>query len=110
MSQLSKQDKNALDEFKKKLADSSKYDLPNLILFGSKARGNARKNSDLDLLIIFKKLTPQKRWLVSDLATEIFLEREIDISPHVYSKKEYEDFLKLQTPFTLSIKKEGITV
>jgi predicted nucleotidyltransferase len=46
--------KQILDTFRRKLLTRFKDDLISLILFGSVARGAARNNSDIDVLIILK--------------------------------------------------------
>ncbi|MBU4360442.1 nucleotidyltransferase domain-containing protein [Candidatus Parcubacteria bacterium] len=96
--------------FKQKINLSFKSDKPNLILFGSKARGDFNSNSDLDLLVLLQKNTLKKKNLISDFATELALKFDIDLSPHTYSKKEFEYLSNLQTPFTQNIKKEGMRI
>jgi predicted nucleotidyltransferase len=46
--------KQILNKFKQKLLARFKDDLISLVLFGSVARGKARKESDIDVLIILK--------------------------------------------------------
>ena len=46
--------KQILNKFKRKLLIRFKDDLISLVLFGSVARGTARKESDIDVLIILK--------------------------------------------------------
>jgi predicted nucleotidyltransferase len=46
--------KQILNKFKQKLLARFKDDLISLVLFGSVARGTARKESDIDVLIILK--------------------------------------------------------
>lgn len=110
MVKLTQKDKLALSIFKNKLTKALNKDRPHLILFGSKARSDSRPDSDIDVLIIIKEISLQKRQIISDIATEIFLEKQVDISPHVYSQKEYQNFLSLQTPFMLLIKREGLAI
>lgn len=110
MVKLPKKDTIALSDFKHKLAQTLKNEKPKLILFGSKARGDFKRGSDIDVLIILKHSTPEKRRLISDLATDIFLKQKVDISPHIYSRDEYKKFRSLETPFTLLIKQDGIII
>ena len=102
--------KTALMDFKKKLLTALGEDILVLKLFGSQARGDFRKNSDIDILIVLKSLSSRKQHLIVDLTTQILLDHGVDISPHVYSEKDFNYFLHLQTPFTLNIKREGLTL
>lgn len=110
MVNLNKKDKSALLNFKEKINKILEKDNPRLILFGSKARGDSDPNSDIDVLVIVNQLTPENRRVISDAATDVFLKDNIDISPHIYSQKEYKELSSLQTPFMLSIKQEGLAV
>lgn len=105
---LPKNELHALKIFKSRLRTSLKTDQPELTLFGSYARGDFRKDSDLDLLVVLKKVILNKKNLISDLATDLFLQFNTDLSPHIYSKKEFQKLSQLETPFTLMVKKEGI--
>lgn len=110
MTKLPKKDKFILSIFKNQIKEILKEDNPRLILFGSKARGDFGYGSDIDILIILKKVTPEKRDIISDIATEIFLKKGIDLSPHIYSEREYQELLLLQTPFMSTVKQEGVII
>ncbi|MBI2459826.1 MAG: nucleotidyltransferase domain-containing protein [Parcubacteria group bacterium] len=100
----------AIAYFKDRLARTLEDERPKLILFGSKARGDFKPGSDIDILIVLKRTTPEKRRLISDVATDIFLKQQVDISPHIYSSNEYKKLRSLETPFMLSVKQDGITI
>lgn len=110
MVKLLEKEKIVLLDFRKRVNNAFSKDNPRLILFGSKARGDFKSDSDTDILVILKKLTPYKKRTVSDFATDIFLEKNIDISPHIYSEKEFNELSKLETPFMLSVKKDGVRI
>lgn len=62
----------ALDELRRRLFD--KFDIENLILYGSVARGKADEESDLDLLILTAQpLTRLVRHEITDLVFEVNL-------------------------------------
>lgn len=110
MVKLLAKEKSVLFDFKKKVKSVFKKDNPRLILFGSKARGDFKPYSDTDVIVVLKKLTLSKKRVVSDFATDIFLDKNIDISPHIYSEKEFKELLALETPFMLSVKKDGVKI
>ncbi len=82
-----------------------------LILFGSRARGSARVDSDWDLLILLDK----DRRTVSDLDNYVYPFRELgwdinqEINPIVATYKELDTRLH-SIPLYSNIQNEGITL
>jgi predicted nucleotidyltransferase len=81
-----------------------------VILFGSRARGEERADSDWDILI----LTPYSVDLKEEQKYrhklfEIELEYDQAISTFVYSKSQWNDKHKI-TPLFQNIQREGITI
>ena len=81
------------------------------ILFGSEARGNARFDSDVDVLILLdkEKITLRDRQEVTYPLYDVELETGIVISPKVFSKKQWENQLSI-TPFYRNVMKEGVVL
>lgn len=107
---LSPIEKKALKEFKKQTVAKLKNDILALKLFGSKARGDFRKDSDIDILVLLKKSTLKKEDLIFDIAVDILLKYGIDLSVKIFSEKEYEKGLNWQIPFFLSIQREAARI
>ena len=113
---LPKNEKMALNEFKKALLNNFGKELLELKLFGSNARGDYKKTknigemSDTDVFIVLKKNSLKKEDLIFKIAVEILLKYGVDISPKIFSEKEYKERIKLQVPFFLVVKKEGISL
>ena len=82
-----------------------------VILYGSRARGNPNKESDWDLLILLESSDVNKRTEQSFRHHLFDIELEIGelISVFVYSKNDWENKYTI-TPFYKSIKKEGIRI
>lgn len=81
-----------------------------VILFGSRARGDERKDSDWDILVLVPEEADLKREQKFRHAL-FFLELEygIAISTFVHSKRDWEKKYKI-TPLYRNIKKEGLFV
>ncbi len=78
--------KQILNKFKQKLLARFKDDLISLVLFGSVARGTARKESDIDMLIILKD-APASYYdrLKPVIDIELELRNDIEGMPPVFS-------------------------
>ena len=84
-------------------------ELERVILFGSQARGDARADSDIDLLIVLKNpfdySTESNR--ISFLIADICLEHTVLIS---CAFAEYEQFQNRNSGFFRNVRAEGIAV
>jgi predicted nucleotidyltransferase len=81
-----------------------------VILFGSRARGDAKKDSDWDLLILIDSLNiRESEDLFRDKIYDLELETGEIISMFVYNNKDWASRHKI-TPLYKSIKKEGVVL
>lgn len=98
-----------LKEFKQELKSLYGERLNDIILYGSYARGEATKESDIDVMIILKgSVTPGKEIdKMIDVITDINLKYETLISVFPVSN---EDYLNVKSPILINVRREGITV
>lgn len=78
------------------------------ILYGSEARGDARIDSDFDLLLLIPDETPSysdKLFQIGDRMVDIELDEGVNISTLLYRKKEWGAH---RTPFYYNVINEGI--
>ncbi|MCK9150523.1 nucleotidyltransferase domain-containing protein [Methanobacterium alcaliphilum] len=82
-------------------------EIKKIILFGSVARGDDNKDSDIDILIVSTKKDETKDKIMGKI-TDVLLEQGAYISAKVISQKEY-DTLK-NTHFISTITEEGVVI
>ena len=99
------------DEILNRIKNSLHNTVPDatLILYGSFARGDNHKDSDIDLLILLnqEKISFQDEKQITYPLYDIEFETGQIISPLVLSKSDWEKRHRI-TPFYENVKREGI--
>lgn len=82
-----------------------------VILYGSRARGDNKRDSDWDVMILLnrKKVDKKVEQTYRHHLLDIELEIGVPVSVFVYSKSDWEGKYSI-TPLYKSIKKEGILI
>ncbi len=81
-----------------------------VMLFGSRARGDEREDSDWDVLVLTDyPVDLNKEREFRDKTYEVELETEEPISIFVYSKQDWKTTQRV-TPFCQNVSKEGIVL
>ena len=82
-----------------------------IYLYGSRANGNAKKDSDWDLLILLKKdqITSEIENSITDPLYDLEFETGEIISPMIYSQKEWNTKYSI-TPFYKNVMTEGYLI
>lgn len=83
--------------------------LDTILLFGSQARGDARVDSDVDVLVVIRGEFDYAELIkrTSDVVSELSLQHDIMISRFFISKEHFEHD---QNPFLLNVRQEGIRI
>lgn len=82
--------RRAVNEFVMRALERDKDKIKGIILFGSVARGEAKEDSDIDVLMITKKEDFRLRRALAGIAFDILLETGENISVKTLSKDDFE--------------------
>ena len=84
-----------------------KFNLKKIIIFGSFARGDYHKGSDLDLIIVgeFKERFIDRIGKIIELN-----DSDLEIDVMVYTEEEFQKMIKERRPFIEQALEEGIVV
>ncbi len=106
---LTSTQKKAIEVLKTKLLEL--FDIEQLILFGSTARGDFDDESDIDLLVLTKsEYSRSKRHEITDLVFEINLEYGTNISTTVVDIHSWSSGSFSILPIKQEIKEDGVVI
>jgi predicted nucleotidyltransferase len=103
---MADRDRQILDLFAARVRDQ--YPDADVWAFGSRARGDATWESDLDVCVVVDQLTSEDRYTLWTIAWEIGFEQDMLISAVPFSKDEFEHGPCSESPLVLNILREGI--
>jgi len=106
---LNKTERDVVTSFVKELKKKVGKDIVSIRLFGSKVRGDASKDSDIDIFVLVKR-KGEARERISDIAADYFYEYNIPLAPVVYSLFEYEKNRELGSFFFEQVEQEGVAL
>jgi predicted nucleotidyltransferase len=81
-----------------------------IVLFGSRARGDHRPNSDIDLLVIEDSLLPRHRRSIPLYAALADLPLEVDTEVVVYTPAEVKEWSSASAAFVTTALREGMVL
>jgi len=105
---LSEQEQKVALEFVSRMRQRFDGQLVSAILFGSRARGEAEPESDMDVLVVLTTADVEMRKQVRYLAVDIGLECGIYPSTRIWSLAEWRSALEIQTQLYRNVQRDGI--
>jgi len=102
-------EKKVLEKFKSLLSNRVKVE--KLILFGSRARGDADPYSDMDIVVILDDKSDEQDFeYVSDCAWEAGFEYGIVVVPVIFTRQEWENSPERYSLLAQAVELEGILI
>lgn len=106
---LTSNQEQVIAEFKRRLFIS--FDVVEMVIFGSVARGDADDESDLDMLIVTRlPLNRAIRHKITDIACEVNLQFDSNLSTLVIDQAAWQSGLYSILPIHQEILNEGVSV
>ncbi|TAK34217.1 MAG: nucleotidyltransferase domain-containing protein [Chloroflexota bacterium] len=101
-------ERDVLEKFKSLL--SKRVKPHSLVVFGSRARGDATLYSDMDVLVVVDRLDEEIRGYISDSAWEAGFDHGIVVVPVAFTREEWEDGPERSSLLAEAVRSEGISL
>jgi predicted nucleotidyltransferase len=94
--------------FKEAVTGALGSNLRQIVLFGSRARGDAKAGSDYDLLVVVDKVSPQTVDDLDDIAGKALVDHGVVVS--AFPIAEEDRARRRYSPLLLNVAREGVAV
>jgi predicted nucleotidyltransferase len=110
LTNLSDNEEGALQAYTRVLESRFGSQLVEILLFGSKARNEARTDSDLDVAVILRQPSSEDLSEARGLAFDIWLRYGVLLSVRAMSQQGWDKLGSLQSLFYRNVKRDGISL
>ena len=99
-----------LDEYRKALSERHPGTVLRMVIYGSKARGDAREDSDLDVLLVVRDGSGHLKLPLREIGYELAATSEVVPSILAYTREEWDDRKRRGYPFQKIVERDGVSV
>ncbi len=96
--------KEYVTELRKRLGSSMRQ----VLLFGSRARGSAREDSDYDMLVVVDQRTPEVRSIILEIEGQLMDRYGVLVATVLRSEDEWRR--SQEFPLALNVAREGVAL
>ena len=107
---LSDREREAIEEFRRRIVEGLLGRVERIVLYGSKARGDWDQDSDVDLLVLVRGEWRDAQRLASALSVDRPLDLGVLISAKAISVDHHQQMLREGWPFYRAVEAEGVEV
>ena len=108
MALVQEQDLRLAQMVAKKLRERLGGELQRIVLFGSRAKGTPKPNSDYDFFLVLPRRDSDTIDDIYGVVADFEQELEIDVSLKIYSQRQYHHMVAMNTPFARAVAETGI--
>jgi len=105
---MTEETRKILEEFARRVRARLGDRIKHIILYGSRARGDASPDSDYDVLVVVDKRTSEIRRAIIRIESEIEDEKGAFLVCLVRSESLYEENRRLEMPLYCNVEAEGV--
>ncbi|HKZ82090.1 MAG TPA: nucleotidyltransferase domain-containing protein [Anaerolineae bacterium] len=105
---LQENERQALTDYISRLLARASQHVQQVILFGSKARGDAGADSDLDLLVIVDRYDADTDRLVTTTASRVSFEHNTLINTHIVTLERWAEMQKWSATLWRAVQADGV--
>lgn len=84
--------------------------LEKVALFGSRARGEGREDSDIDVIVWIREATSAEELEAVGLAGDVAVSTTVWLSAKAYSSERFRRLIELESPFARSVLADHVLV
>jgi predicted nucleotidyltransferase len=107
---LTHEDQALLDSFRLALRERFGDVAKSITVYGSKARGEATEESDLDLLLLIEEGDWRLKWDIADVAYDLAIGTNVVPSVKVLTIAEWDRLREMESVFREEVERDGVLV
>jgi predicted nucleotidyltransferase len=108
LSLLTSNDRTAVTEYIEHIREHFPDRILAVTLYGSKARGDADDESDIDLLVLVDVEDDEFRSELWAIASNVSLEYNVVVSPQVFGQERWDETRRIRMPLYRAIEADGV--
>lgn len=107
---VTRQESGALQVLVRLLQERFGEQLLDVVLFGSKARGDATSQSDVDVLIVLDHPSARDYSDALGLSFDVWMESDVLLSLRVKSRQTWDESAAMQSMFYRNVQQDGVSL
>lgn len=99
-----------LDSYREALKREHVDSVRRLVVYGSKARGDAHNESDVDLLLIVRNDAADLMRPLRRIGHDLAAATPVAPSIMAYTEREWDTLKELRSPYRAAVERDGVTI